>query len=578
MTAFRVWAPSARSVAVQIGGERRPMTADAKGWWSADVASAPAGTEYAFVVDGSEPLPDPRSPSQPKGVDGPSEVVDHGAFAWSDARWQPPPLAGALLYELHVGTFTPAGTFDAAIDRLDHLVDLGVTHVELMPVQEFAGERGWGYDGVDLYAPHRAYGGPAGLKRLVDACHRRGLSVILDVVYNHLGPAGNYLSRFGPYFTDRYATPWGPAVNLDGAESDEVRRFLCDNALQWLRDYRFDGLRVDAVHAIHDASAVHFLEQLALEVEALEAAVGRRLVVIAESDLNDPRVVRPREVGGYGHHAQWNDDFHHALHAVLTGESDGYYADFGSLADLATSLASGFVYDGRYSAHRRRRHGRPPTGLSGRSFVGFLQNHDQIGNRARGERTSHLVGTAGLKLGAALVLTAPFVPMLFQGEEWGASSPFLYFCDFADPELARAVREGRRREFAAFGWRPEDVPDPLDRATFLRAKLDWSELEREPHAEVLAWHRALVRLRRERPELRDGRFPTEQVRCDERDRWLAFARGSVLVACNFADRANAIPCEAGAETRVLLASDARIERRGDALHLPAESVAIVETA
>jgi maltooligosyltrehalose trehalohydrolase len=576
MTAFRVWAPEARAVAVEVGGARVPMAADAKGWWSADVPSASAGTLYRYVVDGSEPLPDPRSASQPEGVHGPSAVVDHASFPWSEERRRPRPLADAVIYELHVGTFTPGATFESAIERLDHLVDLGVTHVELMPVQEFAGERGWGYDGVDLYAPHHSYGGPVGLKRLVDACHRRGLAALLDVVYNHLGPAGNHLSRFGPYFTDRYATPWGPAVNLDGPESDEVRRFLCDNALQWLRDYRFDGLRVDAVHAIHDASAIHFLEQLATEVERLAEELGRPLVVIAESDLNDPRVVRSQESGGYGFDAQWSDDFHHALHAVLTGEQDGYYADFGSLADLAKSLTSAFVYDGRYSPHRRRHHGRPPTGLPGSRFVGFLQNHDQVGNRARGERTSHLLSHRALKVGAALVLTAPFVPLLFQGEEWGASAPFLYFCDFDDPALARAVREGRRREFAAFGWRPEDVPDPLDPATYLRAKLDWSELGREPHAELLDWYRALIRLRSGRPELRDGRLPVDAVRYDERERWLTFARGRIVVACSFADRTSAIPCEVGRDARVLLASDAGVERRGEALHLPAESVAILE--
>jgi maltooligosyltrehalose trehalohydrolase len=364
-------------------------------------------------------------------------------------------------------------------------------------------------------------------------------------------------------------------VNLDGPDSDEVRRFLCDNALMWLRDYHFDGLRLDAVHAIHDASAVHFLEQLALEVEQLESELGRGLVLIAESDLNDPRLIRSREAGGYGCHAQWSDDFHHALHAVLTGERDGYYADFGAIADLARALTGAFVYDGRYSPHRRRRHGRPATGLRGSRFVGFLQNHDQIGNRARGERTGQLLGAAALKVAATMVLTAPFVPMLFQGEEWGASSPFLYFCDFEDPELANAVREGRRQEFAAFGWRPEDVPDPLDPANFLRSKLDWSEVEREPHAELLSWHRALLRLRRDVPSLSDGRLPVDRVRCDEAGRWIAFDRGAVTIACNFADRGHRLALEGGAGVRLLLASDAGVEWDGSALRLPPESAAIV---
>ena len=384
MTTFTVWAPRASQVELTIGTRRIAMSPRGDGWWQVEEPSAAPGTDYGFALDGSPPLPDPRSPWQPAGVHGPSRVLDHGAFTWSDARWQPPPLAAAVIYELHVGTFTGAGTFEAVVDRLDHLVSLGVTHVELMPVVEFPGARGWGYDGVDLFAPHQAYGGPVGLKRLVDACHGRGLAVILDVVHNHLGPAGNYLGRFGPYFTDRYRTPWGEAVNLDAAESDEVRRFLCDNALMWLRDYHMDGLRIDAVHALLDRSATHVLEQLAAEVRALGAHLGRHLVLIAESDLNDPRLVRPPAAGGYGLDAQWNEDYHHALHALLTGERQGYYADFGSMADVATALREGFVYAGRRSAYRRRRHGRAATGLGGQRFVGCLQNHDQVGNRARG--------------------------------------------------------------------------------------------------------------------------------------------------------------------------------------------------
>ncbi|MGZ3678250.1 MAG: malto-oligosyltrehalose trehalohydrolase, partial [Ktedonobacterales bacterium] len=460
MTTFCVWAPNAHRVAVQTLGERVPMNAGERGWWRVEVATATPGTDYQFVLDGGEALPDPRSQWQPHGVFGPSRVVDHSLFHWNDAGWQAPPLESALIYELHVGTFTPAGTFDAAIARLDHLKDLGVTHVELMPVNEFPGMRGWGYDGVDLSAPHSAYGGPDGLKRLVDACHARGLAVLLDVVYNHLGPSGNYLSRFGPYFTDRYHTPWGPAMNLDGAQSDEVRRFLCDNALIWLRDYHLDGLRLDAVHAFYDTSAIHLLEQLAEEVAELQSHLGRHLVLIAESDLNDPRVVRSREVGGYGLDAQWSDDFHHALHAVLTGEQSGYYADYGTLADLAHALEHAYVYDGRYSASRKRHHGRPTTSLPGHRFLGYMQTHDQVGNRARGERSSALLSPRRLKVAAALVLTAPFVPMLFQGEEWGATTPFQYFTDHQDANLARAVSEGRRNEFAAFGWNPDDVPDP----------------------------------------------------------------------------------------------------------------------
>jgi maltooligosyltrehalose trehalohydrolase len=577
MTTFAVWAPAAVSVELAIADERLPMARADGGWWSRTEPRAGHGTDYAYVVDGSPPLPDPRSPWQPRGVHGASRVVDHGLFAWRDAGWRPPPLASAVFYELHVGTFTAEGTFVAAIDRLDHLSDLGITHVELMPVAEFPGARGWGYDGVDLWAPHHAYGGPDGLKRLVDACHARGLAVVLDVVYNHVGPAGNYLARFAPYFTDRHRTPWGPAVNLDGPESDEVRRFLCDNAGMWLRDYHLDGLRLDAVHAIVDTSAVHFLEQLALEVGALAAHLGRPLALIAESDLNDPRLVRPRDAGGFGLDAQWNDDFHHALHAALTGERDGYYADFGGLAPLADALTNVWVYDGRHSAFRRRRHGRSAAGLAADRFVGFLQNHDQIGNRATGERSSHLLGPARQKIAAALVLTAPFVPLLFQGEEWGATTPFLYFTDHEDADLARAVTEGRRHEFVAFGWDPDAVPDPQARATFARSMLDWSERGRAPHAELLAWHRALIRLRRALPELTDGRRDTVRVRADEAAGWLVLERGAVTLACNLG-APQRVPIGRAPGLSVLAASEPGVAVGEGWIDLPGDAVAVLGPA
>jgi maltooligosyltrehalose trehalohydrolase len=575
MTTFRVWAPVAQQVEVEVDGERLPLSAGEGGWWAADVPAAGPGSEYAFRLDGDEPLPDPRSSWQPHGVHGPSRVVDHQAFPWQDQGWQAGPLAAAVLYELHVGTFTPDGTFEAAIARLDHLVDLGMTHVELMPVNEFAGSRGWGYDGVDLYAPHHAYGGPQGLKRLIEACHTRGLAVLLDVVYNHLGPAGNYLGRFGPYFTDRYATPWGPAVNLDGPHSHEVRRFFCDNALMWLRDYHVDGLRLDAVHALVDTSAVPFLEQLAAEVDVLAAHLGRHLVLIAESDLNDPRVVRAPEVGGYGLDAQWSDDFHHALHAVLTGEQDGYYVDFGAFADLAKALQGAFVYDGRYSAFRRRPHGRPPTGLAGHRFLGYLQNHDQIGNRATGDRSSHLLSPGRLKMAAALVLTAPFIPLLFQGEEWGASSPFQYFTAYDDPALGQAVATGRREEFAAFGWQPHEVPDPQAYDTFARSKLPWDELVRAPHTEVLDWHRRLIRLRRALPALADGCLDRVRVDYDEEARWLVVERGPVAVACNLADHAQGVPVGLAGVSQVLLTSEPAVQVRPGGVTLPPDTVALL---
>jgi maltooligosyltrehalose trehalohydrolase len=578
MTAFGVWAPNAKTVDVQVGGGLHPMTAGEHGWWFAEVAVAETHADYAFVLDGGEPLPDPRSPWQPRGIHGPSRLVDHESFRWTDRHWRAGPLSAAVIYELHVGTFTPQGTFTAAIDKLDYLAELGISHIELMPVAEFSGSRGWGYDGADLYAPHHAYGDPNDLKRLVDACHNRGLAVILDVVYNHLGPAGNYLARFGPYFTDRHATPWGEAINFDGPHSDGTRRFFCDNALMWLRDYHFDGLRLDAVHAIIDSSAIHFLEQLACEVAELEAQSGRHLILIAESDLNDPRVVRSREIGGYGIHAQWSDDFHHALHAVLTGERDGYYGDFGSLGDLAKALERVFVYDGRYSAFRGRTHGRPPAAILGHAFLGYLQNHDQIGNRAQGERSARLMNAGRLKIGAALVMMAPFIPMLFQGEEWGASSPFLYFTDHQDPQLGRAVTEGRRREFAAFSGHGAEVPDPQAPQTFERSKLIWSERDNQSHRELLDWQRRLIRLRREVAALADGRLDRVKVSFDESARWLVMRRGSVAVACNLAGAAQRVPCAIGGAAQILLTSDNNVRLVADGIELPPEAVAVIGPA
>jgi maltooligosyltrehalose trehalohydrolase len=571
--AGRCWAPKAGVVELELGGRRRAMTPVGDGWWEPAGRAPEHGEDYAFVLDGEGPFPDPRSPWQPAGVHGPSRWLDHGRFPWSDHGWRPPPLESGLVYELHVGTFTPEGTFDAVIARLDHLRELGVSHLELMPVAEFPGDRGWGYDGVDLYAPHHACGGPEGLKRLVDACHGAGLAVLLDVVYNHLGPDGNYLARFGPYFTDRTATPWGEAVNLDGPDSDQVRRFMIDNALMWLRDYHLDGLRIDAVHAIVDTSAIHLLEQLASEVGALAAHLGRLLVLVAESDLNDPRVVRPPSLGGWGLDAQWNEDFHHALHALLTGERDGYYADFGSVADLAAVLERGFLLDGRTSSYRRRRHGRPAAGLSGHRFVGCLQNHDQVGNRARGERIGHLVDPALARVGAALVFTSPFTPLLFQGEEWGSSSPFQYFTDHQDRALTEAVRQGRQREHAAFGFAPEEVPDPQAPETFARSRLDWDELGAEPHRSMLEWTRALARLRRRRPELTDGRMDRLRTEVDEARRRLRIERGAVTVCANLGAETWTAPV--AGEAVLLLASDPGVSLEAGEVRLPPRTAAVL---
>jgi maltooligosyltrehalose trehalohydrolase len=573
---IQVWAPDATTIEIDVQGSRMPLQRSHEDWWSVDVPGFMHGSRYGFVVDGCEPvLPDPRSGWQPDGVHGYSAFVDHSAFEWTDQHWQARPLSSAVIYELHIGTFSPVGTFDGAIERLEHLVDLGVTHVELMPVAQFSGDWGWGYDGVDLYAPHSAYGGPDALKRLVNECHARGLAVILDVVYNHLGPSGNYLSKFAPYHTSRYATPWGDAVNLDGPRSGGVRQFFIENALMWLRDYHFDGLRVDAVHELVDNSACHFAEELTSAVRDLSVELGRYLAVIAESDLNDPRVVRPQELSGYGMDAQWSDDFHHSLHTVLTGERSGYYADFGSIEQLAKALRNGYVYDGVYSEYRRRNHGRSPLGLEGHRFLGYIQNHDQIGNRAAGERISHLVNPRRVKIAAALVFTAPFIPMIFQGEEWAASSHFRYFTQHEDAELAEAVSQGRRSEFISFGWQPHDVPDPQDPETFHSSKLRWDEINQAQHADMLEWYRRLIELRRKSASLLNGKMSAAHVNCDEEARWLTLRRGDIHVVCNFAERAQQIQCHRG---EILLDSDSRTAVTDDAVWMPEESVVILHVS
>ncbi len=576
MHRFRVWAPKAQRVRVQVDGTFHPLHSAHGGWWQAEVDEARSGSDYAYFLDDEDAaLPDPRSPWQPYGVHGASRILDQAEFAWTDAAWQAPPLESAVIYELHIGTFTPEGTFDAAQSKLDALGDLGITHVELMPVASFPGIRGWGYDGVALFAPQEPYGGPDALKRFIDACHGRGLAVLLDVVYNHLGPDGNYLGKFGPYFTSAHHTPWGDAVNLEDAGSDEVRRFFCDNALMWLRDYHCDGLRLDAVHAYTDRSAIHFMEQLGAEVHALQGQSGRHSCVIAESDLNDPRFVTAPEGGGYGLDAQWSDDFHHALVTVLTGDRGGYYADFGTLADLAKSLREVFVYDGRYSRYRDRIHGRPVRGLPGWRFLGYAQNHDQVGNRAKGERLSQLAGLGRAKIAAAVVLTAPFVPMLFQGEEWAASSPFQFFTDH-DEELGKRISEGRRKEFAAFGWNPAEIPDPQSAETFRRSGLNWAERDEPPHAEMLDWYRSLIALRRSTPELAGGELSEVHIRWRDEGKWFVMERGSWTVAFSLAGGPVSIAVRAG--STIILASDRGVTlREGEQLMLMPDSVAVLTT-
>jgi maltooligosyltrehalose trehalohydrolase len=577
MHEFTVWAPNAQTVAVKIGNVTHPMLGpDERGWWRVAVEHAGPGTDYGFLLDDdAQAWPDPRSQWQPHGVHGASRVYDQKAFAWNDTEWQPHPLSRAVIYELHIGTFTPAGTFDSAIERLEYLVDLGITHVELMPVAEFPGERGWGYDGASLFAVTGRYGGPDGLKRLVNACHSRGLAVLLDVVYNHFGPVGNYTGKFGPYFTERHRTPWGAAVNFEDWGSDEVRRFFCDNALMWLRDYHVDGLRLDAVHEFVDRSAIHFMEQLASEVKELSEQLGRSFVLIAESDLNDPRVVKQPEDGGYGMDAQWSDDFHHALFTVLRsgGGEKGYYVDFGTIAKLAKALTKIFVQDGTYSRYRGRSHGRPVMDLSPHRFLGFIQNHDQVGNRAVGDRIDQVVGMDRARVAAGLVLTAPFIPMIFQGEEFAASTPFQYFADHEDPEMARSVKEGRRGEFAAFGWNPSDVPDPEAAETFMRSKLNWNEVHEGCHEEMFRWYRSLIHLRSASPSLNDGKPGQTKVSFSEEKEWLVMERGAVTVMCNLG--AEEVELENAGRLPLLLASRNDVSAADDRVVLPPDTLAIL---
>ncbi|MCW2725260.1 MAG: maltooligosyl trehalose hydrolase [Frankiales bacterium] len=575
MTIFEVWAPKPDTVELEVNGQRHPMRADESGWWRVDVPGIEAGSDYAFVLDGGLPRPDPRSAWQPQGVHGPSRLVDHDAFAWTDQQWRGVPLAGNVLYELHVGTFTEEGTFDAAVGRLDHLADLGVSAVELLPCSAFAGRWGWGYDGVAWYAVHDPYGGPDGLKRFVDACHARGIGVVMDAVYNHLGPAGNYLPEFGPYLTEAHTTPWGPAVNLDMAGSDEVRRYIIGNARMWLHDYHIDGLRLDAVHALVDGRATPLLEELAVEVQALGARLRKPLWLVAESDTNDPRVVTSRAAGGLGLDGQWADDVHHALHATLTGERAGYYGDFGSLPTLAKALTGVFVHDGTWSSFRGRTHGRPvPPTLDGHPFVVYLQNHDQVGNRATGDRIASSLSDGMLQIGAALVLTSPYTPMLWMGEEWGARTPWLFFSDH-EGELGEAVRQGRRAEFASHGWDTSGVPDPQSPDTFQKSKLDWSEAADERGCRLRDWNRDLIALRRTLPDLADGHRHRVQVTYDEDARWLVVRRGRTAVACNLAPERQAVPL-AGTPDAVLLANRPGFVFRDGFVELDGESVAILD--
>jgi maltooligosyltrehalose trehalohydrolase len=594
--ALRVWAPVADEVVVEAArpGEEpkaHPMVRRDGGWWEWLPASKEP-LDYAFRLDGGDPRPDPRSAWQPHGVHGPSRTFDPAVHEWRDSAWAGTRsgrgVLGGVVYELHVGTFTEAGTLDAAGERLSHLVELGADVVEVMPLAAFGGTHGWGYDGVQPYAVQHAYGGPAAFQRFVDSCHAVGLGVCLDVVYNHLGPTGNYLADFGPYFSDQHDTPWGRAINLDGPGSDEVRRWILDNALRWFRDFHVDALRLDAVHALHDGSSRHLLAQLSDEAASLARHLGRPLDLLAESDLNDPVMVIPTTQGGLGMTAQWDDDVHHALHVALTGERNGYYADFaggteawpdgGPLSVLAKTLTGVFLHDRRMSTFRGRVWGRPvdPTTVSGHRFLAYLQTHDQVGNRATGDRIGDTITPGRQAIGAALYLLSPYTAMVFMGEEWRASTPFRVFSSFEEEGLAEAVRTGRRREFAAHGWAASEVPDPQDPGTREASVLRWDELRRPESAAIFAFYRRLVELRRTEPDLASGDLTRTECHFDEDARWFVMSRGPVHVVVNLGERSQPIPVS-HPPVKVLAAWGAAPRTSPSGILLDPDTVAVVRT-
>lgn len=496
---FSVWAPSADTVEVVFKDkkESEKLKKDDRGYWEKEISGLEPGLLYKYRINDEKEFPDPASRWQPEGVHSWSRLVNKNSYSWNDGEWKGLPVSDMIIYELHVGTFTKKGTFEAVIDKLDYLLELGVNTIEIMPVSQFPGNRNWGYDGVYPYAAQDSYGGPEALKKMIDACHQSGIAVLLDAVYNHMGPEGNYLSQFGPYFTDKYNTPWGSALNYDDKYSDEVREFFLQNALMWMEDYHFDGLRLDAVHAIIDAGARHFLKELSERTDELEKETGRTYVLIAESDLNDTKIINKYEKGGYGLEAQWVDDFHHSLHTLLTGENNGYYQDFGTLGHLAKSFEQAFVYDGVYSEFRKRRVGNSPKGLPPSQFVVCIQNHDQVGNRMLGERLTELVSLEQLKLAAGLILTSPFTPMLFMGEEFAEDQPFQYFVSHGDPDLVKAVQQGRKREFEYFMDVGSEFPDPQSEETFNNSKLNWNFREDTNKNAVFSYYKELIRLRKE---------------------------------------------------------------------------------
>lgn len=559
----RVWAPLATRVELDRNGIREPMTASGGGWWEG--TQLREGERYGFALGGGPTRPDPRGRSLPDGVHGLSEAREPRPAR--DPRWPGRELRDAVLYELHVGTFTPSGTLDSAIERLDHLVALGIDALELLPVNAFNGEYGWGYDGVAWFAVHQPYGGPDAYRRFVEAAHARGLAVIQDVVYNHLGPSGNFLPEFGPYLRPEH-TSWGEQLDLG---TPEVRRYMLDNAAMWFDEYGVDGLRLDAVHALRDPSHPHLLAEMAAETKALSARLGRPLTLIAESDLNDPVMITERADGGYGLDAQWSDDYHHAVHVALTGETSGYYADFAPLETLAIAATRGFVHAGTFSTFRGRVHGAPlPPETEAWRLVTFSQNHDQIGNRASGDRLTSTLDERRLAIAAVLTVLSPSTPMLFMGEEWAASTPWPYFTSHPEPELARAVEQGRIAEFERMGWDPDAIAHPQDPQTFENAKLDWAELDEPAHARMLSLYRELIALRRSEPELRSPALAHLSAEWDEPARTIALARGSLTIRVNLGDA----DWQLGHSEHVLFATSADVQTNGSGLLLPPDSAAV----
>jgi len=602
---FRVWAPEREQVDLELvqpsmrpavtGGlphlsTRLPMTRDPEGYFSLDVSGIRAGQRYYYhLPEADRRFPDPASCWQPDGIGGPSAVVDHGSFKWSDLAWKGRPLGELIFYELHIGTFTPEGDFDAVIPRLDELAATGITALQLMPVAQFPGTRNWGYDGVFQYAVQHSYGGPEGLRRLVDACHLRGIAVFLDVVYNHIGYEGNFLDAFGPYFSDKYRTPWGKAMNFDGAWSDGVRDFITGNALYWAEHFHIDGLRLDAIHEMFDRNAVRIWDELYGSVKGWEQRSGKRFWLVAESDGNDPKVVRPPATGGLGFDAQWLDDFHHALYVLLDPDGRNHYRDYGSIEQLAKAWSEGFVHSGEYVRFRHRKHGASSAGIDGRHFIVFNQNHDLPGNRPDGRRLSALAGMPALKVAAAAVLLSPYVPMLFMGEEYGEDAPFYFFSDYREKETVRRLLEGRRKQFESFQWNGEPR-NPQDESVFRESRLQWEKRSSGDHASLLDWHRRLIRLRCEHPVLSDlsrrgmhaaanGTRGLSVYRCT--------AMRDLHVVClfNFSpDKSLSFPigyasAEEGGDWMPLLCSEAGLPqsvRAGGTVPLPPMSIAVFE--